>query len=215
MKRIVGPSNDYDFSEKQRYREDIWSNVKEHLKVHPSKAKVIFFPSKHGFEIPLILKKGFKEENLYAVERDKDVVKFAFSDGWKKQYPNIKYYHKEATEFIELASEKIKFDVVILDICNNFSIHLIKEMTNIFEQPFFNDGCIFSTTLIHGRENGEMAALVRIFSKERYDKAIDRMGLLMSYISNLFCIRYDVIKPNSLYRSGGGNMCYGIYQLKN
>jgi len=150
MKEIA-PKGGYNFEEKQKYRKQIWDTFAKEL--NPETAVVAFLPSKEGFEIPIALKRGFKEENLIAIDKNPALIACA---GWRKEYPKVKFYGSNIIRATErILNDKINIDAVNLDLCGNLSLTMMQMVKKIVDENIKsipNKKLIVAITMFEGRE---------------------------------------------------------------
>lgn len=205
------PKNGYDFEEKQKYRTSVWNSISKLLKDKIPSSKILFLPSQEGLEIPLALSLGFREENLYAVEEDTQLLNEAH---WKVQYPLIKIYNMKVNEAIKIIQKEdnLELNAIILDFCNNISIPLLKEISEIFKNLKMKE-CLFSITLLKGRENSSMISFLKTHTDINLNLPADRIKFIIDFICEQFKNGYkEIIKDE--YTSNR-KMVYGVYSLLN
>ena len=142
------PLNQYQFKEKQEYREVVWDTLASNLDV--SSAKVLFFPGRHGLEIEVALKHGFKEENLIACEENKAILATA---AWRKQYPRIRCYGTKLSRTVErLAKDGLILDAANLDYCSNLCTAVFNDLRALHSGAIFGKSFILALTVLKGRD---------------------------------------------------------------
>lgn len=211
---IRGPKNKYNFKEKEKYRQKVWSTFANFLDVET--AVVLFLPSKMGYEIPIALSYGFKEENLIAVD---DCPAVIATSKWRKEYPKIKFYGNTLSR----AAERIKEDGIVidaanLDLCGNISMPMVDAI-----QGFVFSGCLsgevmISLTMLSGRESQAINTLAELYMKSinsnlsKFSKFSKRIQVMCSLIqkSNEFNVKYEY---EGSYLSGKLKMVYGIWSM--
>ena len=198
------PQNEYIFPEKEAYRESVWSTFAKHIA--PSTARVLFYPGRHGLEIPIALKHGFKEENLIACEMNKALL---INSEWRKIYPQVRLYGTPLLRTIErLESDKIKLDAVNLDYCSNLCQPIFTDVKELLKSKCVKWPFFIAVTMLKGREWCEFADIARMICPQE-DGTIDRIGVVMALIRSWNYL----VKPilNKEYRSDNKFMNYGIF----
>jgi len=199
------PANQYQFEEKQEYRETVWKILAENVKA-ASTASVLFFPGRHGSEIKIALRYGFQEENLIACEENAALLATA---KWRKSYPNIKCYGNKLSRTIErLAVDKVKLDAVNLDYCSNLCTAVIDDLRKLLNYGVTQPNMILAITLLKGRENRTTMDIARLVFKEATG-AVDRIGLIQSLLTSWNYWTQCLLK--SEYRSNTKNMVFGLF----
>ena len=205
--KVREPENQYQFKEKERYREVVWDAFSKNVK-DVATAKVLFFPSRHGAEIPIALRHGFKEENLIACDSVAAVIANA---EWHRQYPAIKCYGSSLARTIErLKNEGVKLDAANLDLCSNLCSQIFSDLDQLFNSDITNYTFTFALTMLKGRENQSLADVARL-SFELSDGTIDRLDIVKAYIEQRLVISCKTLLKSE-YRSDTKMMCYGIFQ---
>ena len=203
MSIVREPKNQYQFKEKQEYREAVWDTFASNLDA--SNAKVLFFPGRHGLEIEVALERGFREENLIACEENAAILATA---AWHKQYPQIRCYGTKLSRTIErLAADGIIVDAANLDYCSNLCTSVMDDFRKLLTYKITKPTIVLAVTLLKGREDRTVTDIARLVFKEATG-ALDRIGLVQSLLSSW---RYPTkLLSKSQYRSNTKNMVYGI-----
>lgn len=208
LEYVRGPKDEYSSEEKQQYRETTWHCLSENLS---SNAKVLFFPSKHGYDIPIALKFGFKEENLIACDENPAIIA---SGSWRKKYPRIRCYGNDLVRTIErLDKENIMLDAVVGDFCSNLCDMVFNSLSKLLTTPILNDPFVLGITLLKGRESSAIAALARMLFGDS-NRTIDRISIIDEYIRHFFKFSTSVLLTKD-YMSKTQTMTYSILKLYN
>lgn len=69
-----GENKDYSFGNKKNWRRWKWNRIVERIDVKPSEAIVLYLAGKEDHDRSIALQKGFRDENLIAVDRSSAVV---------------------------------------------------------------------------------------------------------------------------------------------
>lgn len=210
------PQKGYLFDEKQKYREQVWENFAKNLNV--STAVVVFLPSKEGAEIPLALSKGFKEENLIAIDDNPALIA---SSKWRKEYPKIRFYGNDLIRASErITKDKIKIDAVNLDLCGTISNKTFNQV-NGFIKNIQYDNLLMSITLMQGREEHAVNCLSEIILRD--DTMLNgipkRLAIIIRELSVMFNNKCSIIEhlTHDKYKSVSGRvyMVWGIFKFWN
>lgn len=161
MKRIA-PETGYDFEAKAKYRKIIWDCFSKNVS-DPGKSKVGFLPSQEGLEIPLAIERGFKEKNLFAIDRNRALLRHA---KWRRRYPKVKTYGSELPRAGErIRADNHRLDAVNLDLCGNISIPTIRAIRGFIESDCLKSQSVVAMTLMNGRENNrELIGMMQIIA---------------------------------------------------
>lgn len=221
--KVRAPKGGYDFEEKRRYREHVWSKFAGIG--HDDYMKVLFFPSKEGLEIPIALSKGFKQCNLIAVDEDYDVIN---NSKWHKEYPDIKTYCGKLSELIPIMEkDKLKFNFANLDFCYNLNQEIMHEFKVFVCSDLISDFCTISLTVMNGRESTATNTLANLLSENMYlgigrnyskddfgfkNKRLSAVvGNSISELNNIN--RYLSFTEDEDYMSGNTKMSYGFMSI--
>lgn len=205
-----GPSSGYDFAEKQEYRNIVWDIFAENV-YDVSTANVVFMPSKEGLEIPVAIARGFREENLIAVD---DNAAMIAASAWRKKYPQVKFYGNRLSR----ASERISNDGLVisaanLDLCGNLSWPMLKETKQFIENIRVYGDPTIAITMLKGRDStavNTLADMILSGDNFEFDK---RIHVLMEYVSDNRRSNYPIPLGGGEYHSGKQKMCYGVFKV--
>jgi len=158
----IAPKGGYLFEEKDKYRREVWSVFAK--QTWPPCAKVGFMPSTEGAEITIALDLGFKEENLYAIDRSAALLASA---PWRKLYPGVKIYGTDVLRSgARLRNDGVQLDCMNMDLCSNLSQPMLDTFTG-----FINSGChdgriVVALTALCGRESTAVDTLAKIILRD-------------------------------------------------
>lgn len=204
----VMPQNEYYFAEKELYRETIWGTFAKHT--NTSTAKVLFFPGKHGLEIPVALSNGFHEENLIACEENKALL---VNSEWRKKYPKVKLYGSPLKRTIErIEKHGIKLDALNLDYCSNLSQSIFDDLSTLLKSDILAWPVTIAITMLKGREWCELADLARLLCAQE-SGSVDRVGIIVRLIKSKGYYVQSILSDE--YRSDTKYMSYGILKVAN
>jgi hypothetical protein len=105
----VGLGN-YKFGRKNNWRRWAWNQGKKRICCKPKDAVVIYLPSRQNLDEDVALSKGFDRRNLFAVERDKDIVK-----ALRKTRANV--IASDLSKTVMVFGEEPKVDLIMADFC--------------------------------------------------------------------------------------------------
>lgn len=200
------PTHEYLNNEKAQYRESVWAAFAEAVP-DPSTANVLFFPGRHGLEIPVALRYGFSEENLIACDENAAILATA---KWRKEYPAMRCYGTKLKRTIErLAADGIVLDAIALDYCSNLCTAVISDLRQILLTQ--GDTLIIAITLLKGREDRALADIARLAFHQPHGP-MDRMAIIQALFASWDFRSRSLL--NSEYRSGSKNMTYGVFTVK-
>jgi hypothetical protein len=214
---IKAPKNGYAFEEKDAYRKHVWSFFNDNLS---KDAKILFFPSKEGLEIPIALSHGFKQENLIAVDNSPAVIA---TSSWRKKYPDVKFYGGMLSNVIErIKKDNILIDAANLDFCNNLSLELLQEFNTFVCSDILNNSCYISLTMMNGRESTIVNLLADMLmckiTQDVYSKNIFvNKRLAVACLSTIDDLRrksaHIKLFEDFTYKSGKIKMSYGFMHI--
>ena len=147
------------------------------------KAKVGFLPSREGLEIPIALSLGFKEENLYAIDKSPQMMIHA---PWRAKYKKINVYGSEVARAGQrMHIQGVKLDAVNLDLCGTFSRPTIDSLAGFLRSGCMKNTSLIAYTLFKGREHPDMTELIEkhnsrpiAMARLLFDKDNNSMDLL-------------------------------------
>lgn len=202
------PSHEYDTEQKREYREAVWSAFAQSVPVVAT-AKVLFFPGRHGFEIPVALRYGFKAENLIACEENAALLATA---KWRKDYPTIRCYGTELQRTAKrLAQEGVTLDAANLDFCSNLSQGIFGGIDALIQRGPIAPSFALAITVLKGREDPTLVSSIRALTGA--DGPIDRIKVLRAYITQVLSqCTWGVTKGE--YRSGAQNMSFAVWVVR-
>lgn len=146
-----GPKRGYKSDEKDAYRWDVVTWLTVNRKVLPTDV-VLCLPSYgKGEEIAVWLSKGFREDQIIAVDRDPYVI---YNAPWRKLYPGVKFMIGEIEDvFMKLAAKGIKVHYANLDLCGMASPKTAKMLKTIRKTNVFADNARVAFTIQRGRDD--------------------------------------------------------------
>jgi len=147
--RRRSPTTGYDFGNKRQYRRDIWATARRWTGGRSKKEmQCLLMPSIEGDEIEVALSNGFIQKNLHVVDENSAIVAHL-----KRRWPFIKTYGVELAHALnKMWYQKIKLDVVNLDLCGPVTGDLLKRLFALSSFDLLNDSAIVFVTFLRGRE---------------------------------------------------------------
>jgi hypothetical protein len=140
-----GASKDYKFGTKNNWRRWVWNRIVERLHVRPSQAVVLYLAGADDLDRQEAIRRGFREENLIAVERNGENLralreKKALAVGG------------DVADVLRAWPTTVPVHVVHSDLCTNFND---AAMVNLISAILYSPatwGAVFSFNLLRGRE---------------------------------------------------------------
>lgn len=209
MKKATAPKGGYDFEAKSTYREQIWKVFKDRLQPD---AKIAFLPSKEGLEIPIALSCGFKEENLYAIDKNPAILASA---KWRKTYPKVNVIGLEVGRSgCKLKDNGINISAANLDLCGNLSRDMINNIGNFIHSDCINGDGLIAINLLKGRESSEVNEMAEILFKY-LKKSVPNMQKRNGTVMSIAVEGYGTITPikSGEYKSGPIVMSWSVCQV--
>ncbi len=134
---------------KRRMRREWRTFVKERSSFRKD-ARILCFPGEYGFEIEQCYRPlGFRDENIFGVERDPSVAKAI-----RQRYPKINLFEGELVDFVR-QYEGAPFSVVSLDYCGNFGADKIAPVGMMALRGMLAPRCVLAVNILAGREQKE------------------------------------------------------------
>ena len=132
--------------------------------------RILCFPGEYGFEIEQVYRPlGFKDENIFGVERDPDAAKAI-----RSRYPKINLFEGEMVDFVN-QYEGPPFGVVSLDYCGHFSDDKMKPLMLLTAGGRLGDRCCVCLNLLAGREQTEDKETLRsLYARFLQDQSLAR-----------------------------------------
>lgn len=202
------PKDEYNSEQKAAYREAVWFAFAESVP-DVATAKVLFFPGRHGFEIPVALRHGFKAENLIACDENAAIIATA---KWRKDHPEIRCYGTSLSRTIpRLVQDGIKLDAANLDFCSNLCSGLMADIMLLLTSQPSDAGLVVAVTMLKGREDKTIIDVARLVFQET-NGAVDRPRLVQAWLVHSGYFSRTVQRGE--YRSGTKNMTFMVLRTK-
>jgi hypothetical protein len=134
----------YKFGTKANWRRWQWNRIVERLAVPVRDAVVVYLAGPEDLDRPVALSKGFKPDNLIAVDRDGDVVKQLRMNGTLSVCATIE-------DVVMSFPVDRSADVVIADYCGGLSQSRANMIYRMIHSPNFSK-TVWSFNLLRGRD---------------------------------------------------------------
>lgn len=212
---MSGESFDYDFGVKRNWRRWLWNRIADRLSVPPSEAVVLYLAGQNDFDRSIAISKGFRNENMIAVEKDSS----AFYELKKK---GILVIHGDLFEILNSWPPNQRIDVIIADLCSGLEARLLNNFYYSVGFPNISN-CVFAVNVLRGRDPssnefrlGAQGHISPIFfdSKLPQDHKKHRGCLLYSHwllTATSFCSGRIFIAPDGSYEFNGDKSFFNGY----
>lgn len=206
----------YGFEQKNLWRNRIWNLLEKRVKVHPRDAVILYLAAEQDLDRETAIRKGFRENNLIAVDRDPEVVASIRDRGRLAICGDI-------FEVIRNWPRNLNIAGVIADFTCGLERCIINEIPALMKFPHALS-TVWIINLQRGRDQG-YGILDSVFSKI-YVQDVDkhRAKMLRKWI--LFCAAKELQKDGKMtpelikewaesanfltgtYRSSAGNLYF-------
>ena len=150
----IGPKAGYDTEEKNAYRDDVLSNLFIRRTSLQNK-KFLCLPSFEGLEIPIVIERGIKEENIIAVDHHKAIL----NAPWRRRFPKVRVLIAKIEDAIqELAQEGTTIHYANLDLCGTRSQKTSKTLSTMRGSKAWAADARIAVTVIKGRDDLNLLA---------------------------------------------------------
>lgn len=185
----------YSAPVKQSYREEVWDSLLRWSGGNAS-ANAMILCGPDGAEIPLLLKRGFMEENIHVVDINPGVLAMA-----RAKYPDIHAYCcSVSTVVASMKLRGVKIDYANLDFCGTLATDVLPELRHVLTcEQVFSPGTRMAVTYLAARDNPALLS----FLLEEYG-ATDRASLV--YALALKHRPYTEFISKKKYQSGKSPM---------
>jgi hypothetical protein len=145
------PANGYDFGAKRQYRRDVYAGFKRRLNGHVGSAKHLLMPSIEGDEIEAALAAGYREENLYIVDRNPAIVATL-----KRRYKKATAYGIDLLDVpARLEREGVVLTSANLDLCSCVTGDVVRVLYRFARMSAQCTDLCLCVTVLRGRERGD------------------------------------------------------------
>ena len=138
------PESGYVGGNKRHYRRIVWNTFAETCPVPRAEAKALLMPSLEGDEIDIALSKGFRERNIYIVDRNPAIVAVL-----KRRYPLVTAIGLPLSRIRERIPPNT-IHVANFDLCGCVSDTLSRTLNRAAK--ILADESIVAVTTLRGRE---------------------------------------------------------------
>ena len=114
-----GATKNYNFAQKNHWRRWVWNQAKKRMAVRPSDAIVLYLAGKDNLDLKIAEKKGFRRNNMFAIERDVDIVNHLREN-------RINVINGDLNSVLMNWGECPKIDLVIADFCCDINSSIMK-----------------------------------------------------------------------------------------
>ena len=118
----------YDFSQKRHWRRTVWNGIRERLEKPVREALVLYLAAEQDEDREIALQKGFREENLIAVDRRLHVV-----DSLRAQRRLA--LHGDVIDVASNWNPAVEVDAVALDFCCGLSLDISLKLPRLTLAP--------------------------------------------------------------------------------
>jgi hypothetical protein len=134
----------YSFPQKDHWRNRIWNIIAKRINVHPRDAVILYLAAQEDLDRFTALRKGFKTENLIAVDRDPVVVNAIRNAGHLAICGDI-------LDVIESWPDRVPVAAVIADFTCGLEMRLAMEFDLAARRKVMKD-TLFVVNLMRGRD---------------------------------------------------------------
>lgn len=139
-------TDNYKYGQKNNWRRWQWNRIEERLKVRKKEAVVLYLAGKEDLDRAEAIRRGFNPTNLIACELENDAVKILRDKG-------VNVIHGDLIDVL-IHWKNPKIDIVIADFCCGLSKKTGQRffVDNAFWSSGTNSNCVYSVTLLRGRD---------------------------------------------------------------
>lgn len=138
-----GATRNYYGGIKNNWRRTVHNRIQDMLPVSPSNAVVLYLAGPQDLDRQEFLRRGYKLQNLIAVERDSSLAHSIRTDGKLCIHLDL--------EDVVASWKKTKIHVVLADLCCGLEISVCRMVKTLIKSEAFNDAvCAFN--LLRGRD---------------------------------------------------------------
>lgn len=211
MARRGAPKQGYNFPAKAEYRKtvfDSWSRIWG----DPANRVIVLLVDEEGLDIEAAIRHGFKDRNIIAVNRSKELLVNA---PWRKLYPKVKVRVGELGEVCTaLTAEGVHVDGVVADLCGPAGVPTLQSLLGVAsllkQQPTF----LLALTIMAAREV-HTASLLLALDTVRITAALRsldrRLGVLVSAVFRKSWP--TVVKADKYLSPGNVPMLYAVFAI--
>lgn len=138
-----GAHHNYAFGLKNQWRREVHNRIVERLSVKPSDALVLYLAGPKDLDRVEFLRRGYKEHNLIAIERDADTARNLRTGGRL-------VLNGALGDFVK-TWRKTPVHVVFADLCCGIEVSVIQIVDRLIKNECFA-GCVCAFNLLRGRD---------------------------------------------------------------
>lgn len=135
---------DYNFAQKNHWRNRVWNELAERVTVHPRDAIVLYLASEQDMDRPTAIRKGFNQHNLIAVDRDAKAVERIRATG-------ALAVHGDIFDVINSWPEAPAISAVIADLTCGAHFRLVVDM-GLSQNLRQTNGSVWVINMMRGRD---------------------------------------------------------------
>lgn len=186
-----------------RWREFIGSRVYDR-----KNQNVLCFPGEHGFEIEQVYRKlGFRDCNIYGVERDPKAAKAI-----RERYPDIYVYEGELLDFCR-EYDGPPFAVVSFDYCGHLATDKLIPLSLLTLSRHMTDRSVFLLNVLAGRESVETQQNLRGYFAATLQRSAHLEGQALEDVTEQFQDIFNAAKTAPLAEVRSDTLTAGVIQL--
>lgn len=228
------PRAGYDFGRKRQYRRDVYALFKRHVRLlntPVSVAKVLLMPSSEGDEIEVALAAGFRERNLFVVDRNRAIVAHL-----KRRWDGINTYGVDiADAAYRIAKEGHEVHAANIDLCGPVGDLMHRTVDLVFRSGVLAYRAAVCVTVLRGREQFDKVAgtskddIAHLAAAKAFQRGTSfvpdtaggldavRLGMIGSCFTSFVrpCVRPPSLIRWSSYKSTAGSqtMLWGAFEV--
>lgn len=169
---------------------------------------VLCFPGEQGFEIEQVYRKlGFRDCNIYGVERDPKAAKAI-----RERYPEIFVYEGELLDFCREYSGP-PFAVVSLDYCGHLATDKLTPLSLLAASRHMSDRTVLLLNVMAGRESTEAQQNLRGFFASTLQRASHLEGQALGDVATHIQTIFDTAREAPLAEVRSDALTSGVVQL--
>lgn len=142
---ISAPDSGYKFGTKNNWRGWVWNRIKNRLNVPAREALVLYLAGPDDLDRPHAIRRGFKANNLIAVDRDSHLISGLRKSGALAVSADL----VDLLTALSLGERRI--DVVLGDFCCGLEAKHLGFLAYMPSMPAFR-GCVWALNFMRGRD---------------------------------------------------------------
>lgn len=163
----------YDYVQKHHWRNRLWNEFERRVKCRTSDAVVLYLAAETDFDRDVALRKGFRAENLIAVERDADVVRLLRDRG-------TLCIQGDLLDVLLFWPTTCPVHAVFGDFVCGLTPAIIKAFRNAYSRRVFKNA-IFAANLLRGRDASTNS--FREIAIDHYKLCSKHRGIILQKLS--------------------------------